>query len=188
MLLRESEPLHQVRAQSRHPCCLCWVLHGNHCHHGPSAQPLPSLPHGTHSMQIQEQRHSTRGAHSFAVGLKRSRGGGFVEEVMRRTSSWEVRNAGFSTNQLNIITSITGAKKSLLLLSALTGHPQQKHTFLCLPVFLGLQPLLACLLGKHLHPGLTIPRYSHVSFPRRPEPCPVYIHTTFTLSYLNKYI
>lgn len=135
MLLRESEPRHQVRAQSRHPCCLCWVLHGNHCHHGPSAQPLPSLPHGTHSMQIQEQRHSTRGAHSFAVGLKRSRGGGFVEEVMRRTSSWEVRNAGFSTNQLNIITSITGAKKSLLLLSALTGHPQQKHTFLCLPVF-----------------------------------------------------
>lgn len=99
-------------------------------------QPLPLLLCGTHSMQIQEQKHSTRGAQRYAVGLKRSRGGGFVEEVKRRTSSWEVRNVGFSTNQLNIITSITGAKKRLLLLSALTGHPPQKHTtFLCFPVF-----------------------------------------------------
>ena len=99
-------------------------------------QPLPLLLYGTYSMQIQEQKHSTRGAHNFAVGLKRSRGGGLVEEVKRRTSSWEVGNAGFSTNQLNIITSITGTKKSLLLLSALMRHPQQKHTtFLCFPAF-----------------------------------------------------
>lgn len=99
-------------------------------------QPLPLLLYGTHSMQIQEQKHSTRGAHSFAVGLKRSGGGGFVEEVKRRTSSWEVGNAGFSTNQLNIITSIAGAKKSTLVKCFDEAPTTKTHNILVLPSLL----------------------------------------------------